>query len=150
MFGDEGVDFEGDPFGGAKQYESTNKDRVKNANLHKSTTIKKKPVYDARKAIEEAKLKEAREGKKEKPSAFREFLREMKKITAEEKNQHNETTTDNVKKNEKKVKKNEIKNNNLELNTESNINKDKNIDKNKAEKLNTEEKIQKKKQYISR
>ena len=144
MFGEGDMEFEGDPFGGAKQYESNNKDKVKNVNLHKTNTIKKKPVYDARKAIEEAKLKEAREGKKEKPSAFREFLREMKKITAEEKNQHNETTTDNVKKNEKKVKKNEIKNNNLELNTESNINKDKNIDKNKAEKLNTEEKIQKK------
>ena len=43
-----------------------------------------------------------------------------------------------------KNKKNDIKNNNLELNTESNINKDKKIEKNKAEKLNTEEKIQKK------
>ena len=71
MFGDDGQEFEGDPFGGAKQYESNNKDRVKNVNLHKSNTIKKKPVYDARKAIEEAKLKEAKEGKKEKPSAFR-------------------------------------------------------------------------------
>ena len=46
---------------------------------------KKKPVYDARKAIEEAKLREAKEGKKEKTSAFREFVKEMKKISAEEK-----------------------------------------------------------------
>ena len=147
MFGEGDMEFEGDPFGGAKQYESSNKDKVKNANLHKTNTIKKKPVYDARKAIEEAKIKEAKEGKKEKPSAFREFLREMKKISAEEKIQHNETNTDI--KNEKKIKnsknkKNDIKNNNLELNTESNINKDKKIEKNKAEKLNTEEKIQKK------
>ena len=42
-------------------------------------------VYDARKAIEEAKLREAKEGKKEKPSAFREFVKEMKKLSAEEK-----------------------------------------------------------------
>ena len=41
MFGDDGQEFEGDPFGGAKQYESNNKDRVKNVNLHKSNTIKK-------------------------------------------------------------------------------------------------------------
>ena len=146
MFGDENMEFEGDPFGGAKQFESNNKDKVKNVNLHKSTTIKKKPVYDARKAIEEAKQKEAKEGKKEKPSAFREFLREMKKISAEEKIQHNETNTDNIK-NDKKVKiknKNEKNNNNLELNTESNINKSKNKEKRNIENLNTEEKIQKK------
>ena len=143
MFGDDGQEFEGDPFGGAKQYESNNKDRVKNVNLHKSNTIKKKPVYDARKAIEEAKLKEAKEGKKEKPSAFREFLREMKKISAEEKAQHNETNTDNNNnKNEKKAKnknkKNDIKdnNNNLELKTEANISSDKNIQKvNKEERM---------------
>ena len=139
MFGDDGQEFEGDPFGGAKQYESNNKDRVKNVNLHKSNTIKKKPVYDARKAIEEAKLKEAKEGKKEKPSAFREFLREMKKISAEEKAQHNETNADNIK-NDKKPKnksiKNEIKDNNYELNTEANINSDKNIQKvNKEERM---------------
>ena len=147
MFGDgNNMEFEGDPFGGAKQYESSNKDKVKAANLHKSTTTKKKPVYDARKAIEEAKQKEAKEGKKEKPSAFREFLREMKKISAEEKIQHNETNTENIK-NDKKIKnknKNEIKSNNLELNTESNINKNKNIEKKNVENLNTEEKIQKK------
>ena len=60
MFGEGGdgeMEFEGDPFGGAKQFESNNKDKVRN--IHKSNTTKKKPVYDARKAIEEAKLKEA-------------------------------------------------------------------------------------------
>ena len=138
MFGETGNDFEGDPFGGAKQYE-TNKDKVKN--FHKSNTIKKKPVYDARKAIEEAKQKEAKEGKKEKPSAFREFLREMKKISAEEKASHNETNTENIK-NEKKIKNNNYKNKN-EINTESNIIENK-IEKNRFEKLDTEEKISKK------
>ena len=128
MFGEGGYEFEGDPFGGAKQYESSNKDRVKN--IHKTNNIKKKPVYDARKAIEEAKLKEAKEGKKEKPSAFREFLREMKKITAEEKAQHNETNTNSVKKQKKsKNKKIEKKENNLEYSTENNITTDKNMDK---------------------
>lgn len=126
MFGEGGGEFEGDPFGGAKQYETSNKDKVKNVNAHKSNTIKKKPVYDARKAIEEAKLKEAKEGKKEKPSAFREFLREMKKISAEEKAGHNETNTDlkneRKPKNKNANKKNDIKDN-YELNTESNINK---------------------------
>ena len=131
MFGEGGEDFEGDPFGGAKQYESNNKEKVKN--VHKTNNVKKKPVYDARKAIEEAKLKEAKEGKKEKPSAFREFLREMKKISAEEKAQHNETNTENVK-NEKisknKYKKNDIKDNNLELNTDTNVSySDKQIEK---------------------
>ena len=138
MFGEGGNDFEGDPFGGAKQYES-NKDKAKN--FHKSNTIKKKPVYDARKAIEEAKQKEAKEGKKEKPSAFREFLREMKKISAEEKASHNETNTENIK-NEKKTKNNNYKNKN-EINTESNIIENK-IEKNRFEKLDTEEKISKK------
>ena len=143
MFGEGGMEFEGDPFGGAKQYESNNKDKVKNVNIHKTNNVKKKPVYDARKAIEEAKLKEAKEGKKEKPSAFREFLREMKKISAEEKAQHNETNADNLKQ-EKKIKnknnKNEIKENILELKTENNIN----IEKNKLDKLDTEEKSIKK------
>lgn len=36
-----GGEFEGDPFGGAKQYETSNKDKVKNVNAHKSNTIKK-------------------------------------------------------------------------------------------------------------
>ena len=47
--------------------------------------VNKKPKYDARKAIEEAKQKELKEGKKEKKSSFREFIREMKKIAKEEK-----------------------------------------------------------------
>ena len=47
--------------------------------------VNKKPRYDARKAIEEAKQKELKEGKKEKKSSFREFIREMKKIAKEEK-----------------------------------------------------------------
>ena len=137
MFGEGGEDFEGDPFGGAKQYESNNNNKAKN--IHKSNTIKKKPVYDARKAIEEAKIKEAKEGKKEKPSAFREFLREMKKISAEEKASHNETATnnDNIK-NEKKIKNNNKTKN--ELNTESNIKEnkfDKTENQEKANKKNT-------------
>ena len=93
LFG-EGGEFDGDPFGGSKQNENnTNKEKPKinRNNKQNNHATKKKPVYDARKAIEEAKLKEAKEGKKEKPSAFREFLREMKKISAEEKAQHNET-----------------------------------------------------------
>ena len=78
-------------------------------------------------------MKEAKEGKKEKPSAFREFLREMKKISAEEKAQHNETNTENVK-NEKKSKtkynKSDINDKNLELNTDTNVSySDKQIEK---------------------
>ena len=137
MFGNGGEEFEGDPFGGAKQFE-TNKDKVKNANIHKTNTVKKKPVYDARKAIEEAKLKEAKEGKKEKPSAFREFLREMKKISAEEKAQHNETITDNIK-NDKKNKNKNNKKNDKKDNSDLNSNTESNIDK-----LENEEKIPKK------
>ena len=34
MFGEGDIEFEGDPFGGAKQYESSNKDKVKNVNIH--------------------------------------------------------------------------------------------------------------------
>ena len=37
MFGEGGYEFEGDPFGGAKQYESSNKDRVKN--IHKTKSL---------------------------------------------------------------------------------------------------------------
>ena len=84
MFGEGGeINFEGDPFGGVKQFE-TNKNKIHH---HKSNSaaVRKKPVYDARKAIEEAKLKEAKGRKKEKHSEFRDFLKEMKKITAEEK-----------------------------------------------------------------
>ena len=81
LFGEDGeLKYEGDPFGGAKQYE-TNKDKINN--ISKSSKVKKKPIYDARKAIEEAKLKQEKnkEGKeKEKHNKFREFLKEMKKI----------------------------------------------------------------------
>lgn len=83
MFGDGSkIKFEGDPFGGAKQFE-TNKSKIH----HKSNSVavRKKPIYDARKAIEEAKLKEAKEGKKEKHNEFRDFLREMKKMSKNEK-----------------------------------------------------------------
>ena len=81
LFGEDGeLKYEGDPFGGAKQYE-TNKGKINN--ISKSSKVKKKPIYDARKAIEEAKLKQEKnkEGKeKEKHNKFREFLKEMKKI----------------------------------------------------------------------
>ena len=85
----EGQNFEGDAFGGM------NKDMNINPNPNQKKVIKnknsqrKKPVYDARKAIEEAKIREAKEGKKEKTSAFREFVKEMKKISAEEKAENN-------------------------------------------------------------
>ena len=93
MFKDDNFnEFSGDPFGGAKQFESKNKKIINNNN---NENTKKKPVYDARKAIEEAKIKEAKEGKKEKPSAFREFLKEMRKINAEEKNEKNKNEEDN-------------------------------------------------------
>ena len=80
LFGKDGeLMFDGDPFGGAKQFE-TKKDKI--TNISKSSKIKKKPVYDARKAIEEAKLKEEKKEKneKEKSNKFREFVKEMKKI----------------------------------------------------------------------
>ena len=83
MFG-EGHNYSGDGFGSMNNQEisisQSQKKIIKNKN-----NPKKKPVYDARKAIEEAKLREAKEGKKEKTSAFREFVKEMKKISAEEK-----------------------------------------------------------------
>ena len=60
-------------------------------------------------------MKEAKEGKKEKPSAFREFLREMKKISAEEKTQHNETINNNI----------DINNNNPKINKRNKNNKNK-------------------------
>ena len=115
MFG-EGGEFNGDPFGGSKQIRNNNrnennkeKNKIHRNSKVNNTNNKKKPVYDARKAIEEAKLKEAKEGKKEKPSAFREFLKEMKKISAEEKAQaHNETNPDlyNIEHNKKNKNKN--------------------------------------------
>ena len=101
MFG-EGKNFEGDGFGGMSQEININQNQrkiIKNKN-----SPKKKPVYDARKAIEEAKLREAKEGKKEKPSAFREFVKEMKKISAEEKagQANNENSAKNSKINSNK------------------------------------------------
>ena len=122
MFG-EGGEFDGDPFGGAKQVEKNNKKEKNKINHNNNNLTKKKPVYDARKAIEEAKLKEAKEGKKEKPSAFREFLREMKKISAEEKTQHNETN-------------NNIENNNNNFN--SKMNKKNKNSKNKEKEISVD------------
>ena len=79
MFDDNNNNFEQDGFGGANQEINLKKKIIK------KNSPRKKPVYDARKAIEEAKIREAKEGKKEKPSAFREFVKEMKKLSAEEK-----------------------------------------------------------------
>ena len=76
--------------------------RKKNTNYKPYEIHKKKIVYDARKAIEQAKIKEATEDKKERPSAFREFVKEMKKLNNEEKqhkknedNENNKDCTDN-------------------------------------------------------
>ena len=72
--------------------------RKKNINFKPHEIHKKKIVYDARKAIEQAKIKEATEDKKERPSAFREFIKEMKKLNNEEKqfkkNKDNENKID--------------------------------------------------------
>ena len=105
LFGEDGeIIFDGDPFGGVKQFE-TNKNKIHCKS--NSTGIRKKPVYDARKAIEEAKLKEAKEGKKEKHTEFREFLKEMKKISHEEKikNNNNNKNNGNINNNELDMKK---------------------------------------------
>ena len=83
MFDDNNINIEADGFGGANQQIKIN--NINKKKIIKKNSPKKKPVYDARKAIEEAKLREAKEGKKEKPSAFREFVKEMKKLSAEEK-----------------------------------------------------------------
>ena len=101
MFG-EGKNFDGDGFGGMSQEINMNQNHrkiIKNKN-----SPRKKPVYDARKAIEEAKLREAKEGKKEKTSSFREFVKEMKKISAEEKagQMNNENNPNNSKINSNK------------------------------------------------
>ena len=108
MFKDENFnEFSGDPFGGAKQFESKNKKNINTNNNNENS--KKKPVYDARKAIEEAKIKEEKEGgKKEKPSAFREFLKEMRKVTAEEKKEKNKKEEDKKENNNKNVTNSEI------------------------------------------
>ena len=105
----EGQNFDGDGFGGLNQQININPNQkkiIKNKN-----SPRKKPVYDARKAIEEAKLKEAKEGKKEKTSAFREFVKEMKKISAEEKagqaqfNENNQNIINNNSNDIPKIKK---------------------------------------------
>ena len=83
MFDDNNINIEADGFGGANQQININ--NVNKKKIIRKNSPKKKRVYDARKAIEEAKLREAKEGKKEKPSAFREFVKEMKKLSAEEK-----------------------------------------------------------------
>ena len=83
MFDDNNINIEADGFGGANQQININ--NINKKKIIRKNSPKKKPVYDARKAIEEAKLREAKEGKKEKPSAFREFVKEMKKLSAEEK-----------------------------------------------------------------
>ena len=83
MFDDNNINIEADGFGGANQQININS--INKKKIIRKNSPKKKPVYDARKAIEEAKLREAKEGKKEKPSAFREFVKEMKKLSAEEK-----------------------------------------------------------------
>ena len=111
---DENNNIEADGFGGANQQINININKKK---IVKKNSPRKKPVYDARKAIEEAKLREAKEGKKEKPSAFREFVKEMKKLSAEEKagknGDNSPKISNNVTKN-KKYEKDEfpIKNNN--------------------------------------
>ena len=94
LFNEDGeINFVGDPFGGAKQFE-TDKSKIMQ-NKSNLTTVRKKPIYDARKAIEEAKIKEAKEVKIEKHTEFREFLKEMKKISAEEKLKNNEKNQNN-------------------------------------------------------
>ena len=105
LFGQNGeLIFEGDPFGGAKQFE-TKKDKINN--ISKSSKIKKKPIYDARKAIEEAKIKEEKEKnigeKEEKHNKFREFIKEMKKINS------------NINKNDNKDNSNKNKDKELDL-----------------------------------
>ena len=122
------IHFDGDPFGGAKQFE-TNKNKIHNKS--NSTVIRRKPVYDARKAIEEAKLREEKEGKIEKHTEFREFLREMKKISNEEKlnkKQNNNCIDNNIKNNDSfEIRKsyseniNNIENGNGGLNNNKNL-----------------------------
>ena len=146
MLGEEGeINFEGDPFGGAKQFE-TDKSKIHH---HKSNsvTVRKKPIYDARKAIEEAKLKVAKDGKKEKHTEFRDFLKEMKKISAEEKLKKN--NNNGKKENEiidfKKSYSESINKNGNEIINGNNVYKNNYIeDKNKSIE------ISKKKDYIKR
>ena len=84
--------------------------RKKNANYKPYEIHKKKIVYDARKAIEQAKIKEATEDKKERPSAFREFLKEMKKLNNEEKEKELKKNKDNENNNNKDITDNNVVN----------------------------------------
>ena len=121
IFGGTGeVHFDGDPFGGAKQFE-TNKTKIHNKS--NSTITRRKPIYDARKAIEEAKLREEKEGKIEKHTEFRDFLREMKKISNEEKlNKKNNDSLEIKKSYSENI--NNIENGNGGLNNNKNIYQD--------------------------
>ena len=55
---DDNNNFEADGFGGANQQINVNINKKK---IVKKNSPRKKPVYDARKAIEEAKLREAKD-----------------------------------------------------------------------------------------
>ena len=128
MFNDNNNNFEVEGFGETNQQININVNKKK---IIKKNSPKKKPVYDARKAIEEAKLKEAKEGKKERPSAFREFVREMKKISAEEKAAKMGENSPKLSKNDLKNKKIEkddmpIKNNNYIEENNENFNSEEN------------------------
>jgi len=131
---DENNNIEADGFGGANQQINININKKK---IVKKNSPRKKPVYDARKAIEEAKLREAKEGKKEKPSAFREFVKEMKKLSAEEKAGKNGDNSPKISNNATKNKKYEkdeipIKNNNyMEENNDFQNHEDENQQKEK-------------------
>jgi len=90
LFGEDGeLKFEGDPFGGAKQFE-TKKDKDKINNISKSSKIKKKPLYDARKAIEQAKIKD---DSVEKSNGLNQMNKEI-----ELSGKNNDNNTDNKKK----------------------------------------------------
>jgi len=114
MFDDNNNNFEQDGFGGANQEINLKKKIIK------KNSPRKKPVYDARKAIEEAKIREAKEGKKEKPSAFREFVKEMKKLSAEEKAAKTGESSPKLSHNPSKTK--NQKNDNIPIKNNNNIN----------------------------
>ena len=105
IFGKGGeINFKGDPFGGAKQFE-TNKSKIHH-NRANSTALRKRPIYDAKKAIAEAKIKEEKEGNKEKHTQFRDFLKEIKNDTKKENLNKKKKYTHN------KINKNNYRNNN--------------------------------------
>ena len=133
---DDSNNIEPEGFGGANQQININSNKKK---IIKKNSAKKKPVYDARKAIEEAKLREAKEGKKEKPSAFREFVKEMKKLSAKEKEGKMNENSPKLSHKSSKLK-NQIKedipikaNNYIEENND-NINNDENQERQNKEK----------------